>query len=287
MGQPDLYAQVEYIDPLEHPVEYGGAELLADLRNLAHVEGDGPPLHPDLASALRNSDLKSAQKHIAPVREWLSRPGRYRVIATGTLDAPVPMLAVAAPDVADVELTATQSAASSANGEVSLKIAGTGMGASVKLTITDTVALTCARGEELAAYVVVPLYWERRSMPDNEDYNWMYVGIRNGRKSFPIVIRKPGHALHVPPLNVLTVDNRGGGSRPAALSKSYALEMGSDFTFGLKVETVGIDTSLKISANRSLTTELKALLPSGHEYQVAWLGGPWGVQVTTRQHDHR
>lgn len=69
---------------------------------------------------------------------------------------------------------------------------------------------------------------------------------------------------------------------PLSFGKSYAIEAGGDFTLGFKIDSLGIDTSLKVSAVESSTTTLEANLPSGHLYEVAWLGGPWGVRVTAR-----
>lgn len=271
---------VERIDPFEEPGSYGGAALLNDLTNIQHVSGDGPVIDQDLVNALERGEYDRADQLLDPVRDWLKRRD-YTVLDEGTVPTPVPFLVAQAPDVAGISVEASQETVGSHGGEFSFTVFGNGLGANAKVSVGSTSTLTAKTKEALVYSVVLPIHWERRADPRNEDINWIVTEvarssettIRAGAGEIPDGIRV---------LDSIVFDNTNGGAEPFTLGKSYAVEVGSDFTVGLKVDTLGIDTSLKISTTESSTTTLAASLPSGHVYEISWLGGPWGARVTAR-----
>lgn len=281
MSDEEFTADVQYIEPLEEPEAYGGADLLADLRHVGQIEGEGPQVAPSLAEALHRNDYTAAESYLPEIRDWFKeRQDRYVVLDSGVTSADVPILTATAGEVAGLELVVSQEVARGVGGEVPLKVGGTGIGASAKITISDSLKLTCSTGESLAASISLPIRWERRAHPDNEDYNWLHIEIERGAGSVPIRFAELEADTEARALDTLSVDNRNGGAKAAAVSKSYSLETGSDFSIGLKIDAIGLDASLKVATEVSLTTKLEATLPAEHRYQVTWLGGPWGVRVT-------
>ncbi|WP_395657237.1 hypothetical protein [Nocardioides sp.] len=280
MTDHQVTAEVEQIDPLEEPAAYGGERLLADLLALGPDEGHGPEIGPDLVEALRRDDFAAAAPRLRDLRDWFGKSAdRYDVLDSGVVGTDVPALTASAADVPGLELVASQEVSHASGGEVSLKVGGSGVGASAKVTISESLKLTCSPGEVLVASVSLPIRWERRATPGNADDNWIHTEIGDVSGPLPIRFRRLDVPLEARALSSLVVDNRAGGSKPAEIAKSFALEAGADFTIGLKVDAIGLDASLKVSAEVSTTTTLEATLPVGHRYEVSWLGGPWGMRV--------
>jgi hypothetical protein len=281
VGNDNPQANIELIDPLDQPAAYGGPELLTDLMNVSRVEGSGPVLDPALSRALRQGDYAEVEDLLPDVRKWFRDKDRYKVLDDGHEVVKVPTLAVAAPDVADVEVTASEELSSGVGRELSFKIAGNGLGASAKLTASSGQTLTCTRNESLIAYYLVPIRWELRSQPDNEDNNWVHTEIAGHLESCELVVegwQAPGRATV---LQQTLINNSAGSSKPLQVSKGLVIDVGADFTLGFKIDAIGLDASVKIVAEESFETKLTAALPKGHAYSVAWMSGPWGVVVGT------
>lgn len=272
-------AQIELFDPLEQPSDYGGSALATDLANIEHLEGGGPELTDELVDALEIGDYAAAESLLSPVRDWFDKRD-YQILDEGVVEKFIPFLVAQAPNVDGVSVASSQETTGSAGGEFSFKVFGSGLGASAKITVASGVKLVAKANETLAYSVMVPIHWERRADRRNEDINWVVTEIQDPSQK-RVKTRKSPLPANVSILSSFTSDNTEGGSEPVSLSKSYAVETGSDFTLGLKIESLGIDTSVKVSAAVASKINLEASLPTGYSYTVAWLGSPWGARITT------
>lgn len=271
-------AQIELFDPLEQPSDYGGSALATDLANIEHLEGAGPDLSDELVDALQSENYAAAEGLLSPVRDWFEKR-EYRILDEGVEEKFIPFLVAQAPDVEGVSVASSQEATGSVGGEFSFKVFGSGLGASAKITVASGVKLVAKRSETLAYSVMVPIHWERRADRRNEDINWVVTEVQNPKQK-RVKTRKSPLPANVSILSSFISDNTEGGREPVDLSKSYAVESGSDFALGFKVESLGIDTSVKVSAAVASKINLEASLPTGHSYTVAWLGSPWGARIT-------
>lgn len=127
----------------------------------------------------------------------------------------------------------------------------------------------------------MPVAWKLRARPDNEDCNWLFTRILRGRESWPIRISRLPEMPKARVLSTARVDLRSGGAKPVRQEKKYTLETGAESALGLKIDAIGLDTSLKVTAEASMSIALEATLPSKHSWEVAWLAGPLGARVIT------
>jgi hypothetical protein len=246
-GQTDLYASVEIVDRAGDRAGDDRAEASAAPRGL---------------------------------REWVRGPDRYRVLRGGEVMAKVPFLAAAAPDVPEVAVSAALTASSGDGEKMSFKVAGTGPGASAKVTLSSRRSIACGPDESLVAYAVLPLLWELRADPGNDDWNWVHTEMLDpgGRAEIVVALAPVGGSPAA--VQRERVDHSHGGSRPTEVERSLLVEASSEFSFGVKIDAIGLDASLEVQAEQALEVKLAATLPSRRVYDVAWLAGPWGIRVT-------
>lgn len=277
---PRARARIEIIEPLDRPSDYGGDELLVDLLNRRHATGSGPRIDDELAEALRQGDQQRIDFSLPELRDWFKRQGPdYRVLDEGESEATIPFLFAGAPNVEGAKVTASQEASSATGGELSFKVAGNGLGASAKVTVTSGTTLTSKSGEGQTASVVLPIAWQLRARPSNEDDNWLHTEVASTSDSSEITVGTAPTPVGAKKIHQMKVDTTSGGSEPTEISRAFAVDTSGDFSVGLKIGAIGLDTTLKVSASQSFTTKLVAALPSHMTYEIAWLGGPWGISV--------
>lgn len=211
------------------------------------------------------------------IRRWRSQPP-HDVLETGSSEVLVPFLTCGAAEVAGAAVTATHTGVRGAAAELSFTIAGTGPGATGKLSLTTTEKLTCAAGNGATAFVHVPIYWERRSPRHNADISWLHVE--------PLTT-----ALNDEEISVLAIDagaitvsstrvNNSGSQAQLQIERSHSVDRGLSFAVGLSNDL--IEASVTVTAESSDTVSMSATLPGGRDYAVRWMGGPPGVRLEPR-----
>jgi hypothetical protein len=226
----------------------------SDFRAEVQFEFDTPPVPGDQWSPLEST--------------------RFQVLDAGRDVVLVPFLTCRAGPVEGLTASAKRATSAGVGGEFSFKLAGNGLGATAKVTITTSDQLSCASGQMKTAYVHVPVLWEQRAPEDNDDISWLHLELDpDGTIGREITVRSD-----TPPTSVIStvkVTNESGAGT-YDLAQEHTIEAGMSFTVGFSNDL--LDASLKIFSETSDTVSLTASLPAG-VFKVSWVGGPAGAAI--------
>ncbi|MDQ2837882.1 MAG: hypothetical protein M3Y77_17200 [Actinomycetota bacterium] len=258
----------EIIEPQVLPDRYG-------MRRLAEEISAIDPT----AMTVNFADISAVRNRIG--KFWHRSPP-YQVLDDGADVIQVPILVVAAPDVPSILVGGTLSAQTASGGSFSFTVAGNGPTADVKLTVGSTTSIGAGPGESLRVVIDVPVRWEKRAPRDQTDHG-VWVAVWPAATAGPQVTRVE-HAAVDNPVTALTeiIDASMITSQPVQRTHSFAAQASLGFSLGFTA--AGIDASLGVTADFSTAYELTASMPTGHQYELNWLGGPMGVWVKERDH---
>jgi hypothetical protein len=205
----------------------------------------------------------------------------YEVIDSGDDFVEVPFLVAVAPSVegAAVEASITETKAQGAG--ITLKIIGTGIGGSAKVTIKSTREIKADPGEAIGLVFVLPVHWEKRARPSNLD-NWhTHVEVGNdGRSATPVKqVNDSSFAGLGHLLDKNRWDMRRAGAEPGTISEARTVEAEANFSVGFKNALAGIEAELTVALETSVEVSLSATLPTGHNYEASWWSDPSAAKV--------
>ena len=281
--RPQGRATVTYVDPLETPLDFGVDRFRPSM-------SDGSPMPTVVERQLRELDEAAGARDEVAARSaardrghWWGDRERYEVLGSGEGHVDVPALVAASPPGADAEVTTSFSKSDAHGGGLEFKIAGNGLSADAKVTITDTSEITAGNGETQVLFVSLPVAWEARLVTHDGQYEavrQLVVWPRRVDGPLELAVRVVDKAPVLVIQKSFVVDLRDAGTKPTSFERDVSIEASGGFSLGFKA--FGMDATLSVTRESSLEVKMSAKLPSGSEYQIDWLGAPPGVRVAPR-----
>ncbi len=276
MDPADISVSVETVDPFAEPEEYGLGQIKAA------VQTAGLDVPPDLLDDLVRQ-LDEGVEEQAGFRDWFRSVGdEIEVLRSWTVERVVPILVVAAPAVAGVELEVSCSSTASESGSILLKLPGVELGANSKLTVSSGVTIEASAGEIRQFGARVPFIIDRVAVAGNPDRgNWLRASVGAG-KHVPVVEKLKGLPEGLGELGLELDASRDDPSGGASFSRSHTLATGASASISLGWGgDDGGKNSLSFAVERETEQKvaLKAKLPGGVHHRGAWLLGPAGVRI--------
>jgi hypothetical protein len=282
-GRVAGHATVSFVDPLETPFDFGVDRFRPSL-------SDGSPMPAAVERGLRElhdaagvQDEAAARSVARDLGHWWGDHERYEVLGAGEGHVDVPALVAAAPPGAEAEVTTSFGRADAHGSTLELKVAGNGLSADAKVTVTDTSEITASDGETQVLSVSLPVAWEARLVRrdgQHEPMRQLVVLPRRVDGPLDLAVRVVEHAPVLVVQKSFVVDLREAGHRASSFKREVSIEASGGFSVGFTA--FGMDATLTVTREASLDVTMCATLPAGIEYQIDWLAAPPGVRVVPR-----